>query len=140
MVKPQVGTANASHSDLWLTGAVQVIFMSYYIPLPGLDDAGLAKVWDGPDVVSRIVNQDGNFHIAAPMEFRFVKGGDTAMSATFTDNPQNTWFGVVTLPNQVRNSFRVRNASAAATASRHVFIAVALKARCVLAEVRWRWT
>src|SRR5271166_4238945 len=73
-----------SHSDLWLTGAVQVIFMSYYIPLPGLDDAGLEKVWDGLDVVSRIVTKDGAFHMAAPMEFRFVKGGDTAMSATFS--------------------------------------------------------
>ena len=29
---------------------------------------------------------------------------------------------------------------AAATTSRHVCIAVALKARCVFAEVRWRWT
>ena len=103
VVKPQVGTANASHSDLWLTGAVQVIFMSYYIPLPGLDDAGLAKVWDGLDVVSRIVIQDGNFHIAAPMEFRFVKGGDTAMSATFTDNPQNTWFGNLDLIGFIKN-------------------------------------
>jgi hypothetical protein len=27
-----------------------------------------------------------------------------------------------------------------ATASRHTFIAVARKARCVLAEIRWRWT
>ena len=29
---------------------------------------------------------------------------------------------------------------AAATASRHVFIAAARKVRCVGAEVRWRWT
>ncbi len=93
VIEPAVTTANKSHSDLWLTGAVQVIFMSYYIPLPRLDDAGLEKVWDGLDVVSRIVLQDGAFHIAAPMEFRFVKGGDTAMSATFAENPQNTWFG-----------------------------------------------
>ena len=93
MIEPDVATANTSHSDLWLTGAVQVIFMSYYIPLPGLNDAGLEKVWDGLDVVSRIVTQDGAFHMAAPMEFRFVKGGDTAMSATFAENPQNTWFG-----------------------------------------------
>ncbi len=93
VIEPEVATANASHSDLWLTGAVQVIFMSYYIPLPGLDDAGLEKVWDGLDVVSRIVLQDGAFHIAAPMEFRIVKGGDTAMSATFVDDPQHTWFG-----------------------------------------------
>ena len=93
VIEPDVATANTSHSDLWLTGAVQVIFMSYYIPLPGLNDAGLGKVWDGLDVVSRIVTQDGAFHMAAPMEFRFVKGGDTAMSATFAENPQNTWFG-----------------------------------------------
>jgi FAD/FMN-containing dehydrogenase len=93
VVQPEVETANASHSDLWLTSAVQVIFMSYYVPLPGLDDAGLEKVWEGLDVVSRIVLQDGAFHMAAPMEFRFVKGGDTALSATFAENPQNTWFG-----------------------------------------------
>ena len=93
VVEPEVETANRSHSDLWLTGAVQVIFMSYYIPLPDLDKAGLGKVWDGLDVVSRIVTKDGNFHVAAPMEFRFVKGGDTAMSATFAYDPQHTWFG-----------------------------------------------
>ena len=34
----------------------------------------------------------------------------------------------------------VRQAHAAATTSFHVCIADALKARCVLAEVRWRWT
>jgi hypothetical protein len=32
-----------------------------------------------------------------------------------------------------------RQAHAAATTSRHVCIADALKARCVLADVRWRW-
>jgi FAD/FMN-containing dehydrogenase len=92
VIKPEVDTANKSYSDLWLTGAVRVIFMSYYIPLPGLDDEGLGKAWDGLDVVSKIVIQDGNFHIAAPMEFRFVKGGDSAMSGTFTEDPEHTWF------------------------------------------------
>jgi len=92
VIEPDVATANKSYSELWLTGAVRVIFMSYYIPLPKLDDAGLGKVWDGLDVVSQIVLQDNHFHIAAPMEFRFVKGGDTAMSATYTDDPANTWF------------------------------------------------
>ena len=33
-----------------------------------------------------------------------------------------------------------RQAHAAATTSRHVCMADARKARCVLAEVRWRWT
>jgi FAD/FMN-containing dehydrogenase len=91
-IEPEVATANKSHSDLWLAGAVRVIFMSYFIPLPGLDDAGLGKAWDGLDVVSKIVTQNGNFHIAAPMEFRFVKGGNSALSGTFTQDPEHTWF------------------------------------------------
>lgn len=92
MIEPEVAAANKSYSEMWLTGAVRVIFMSYYIPLPNLNDAGLGKVWDGLDVVSQIVLKDDNFHIAAPMEFRFVKGGDSAMSATFTKDPEHTWF------------------------------------------------
>ena len=92
VIEPDVNKANKSHSEMWLSSAVRVIFMSYYIPLPAVDDDGLRKVWDGLDVVSRIVTKDGNFHIAAPMEFRFVKGGDTAMSGTFTRDPENTWF------------------------------------------------
>ena len=92
VIKPEVAAANKLHSDLWLTGAVRVIFMSYYIPLPDLDDKGLGKAWDGLDVVSKIVTQYGKFHIAAPMEFRFVKGGDSAMSGTFAEDPEHTWF------------------------------------------------
>jgi FAD/FMN-containing dehydrogenase len=92
VIEPEVAAANKLYSDLWLTAAVRVIFMSYYIPLPGLDDEGLGQAWDGLDVVSKIVIQDGNFHIAAPMEFRFVKGGDSAMSGTFTKDPEHTWF------------------------------------------------
>jgi FAD/FMN-containing dehydrogenase len=92
VIEPEVAAANKLHSDLWLTGAVRVIFMSYYIPLPGLDDEGLGQAWDGLDVVSKIVTEEGNFHIAAPMEFRFVKGGNSAMSGTFTKDPEHTWF------------------------------------------------
>src|SRR5215813_12589799 len=92
VIEPEVAAANKLHSDLWLTGAVRVIFMSYYIPLPGLDDEGLGKGWEGLDVVSEIVTRDGNFHIAAPMEFRFVKGGDSAMSGAFSEHPEHTWF------------------------------------------------
>jgi len=106
VIEPEVATANRSHSELWLTGAVRVIFMSYYIPLPCLDDAGLGKVWDGLDVVSQIVLKVGNFHIAAPMEFRFVKGGDTAMSATYTEDPANTWFVNLDLIGYVENDLK----------------------------------
>lgn len=87
----QVDKANASHSELWLEKAAQVIFMSYYVPLPDLHAAGLGKVWDGLDVVSKIVTRDDNFHIAAPMEFRFVKGGNSAMSGAYSNDP-NVWF------------------------------------------------
>jgi FAD/FMN-containing dehydrogenase len=82
---------NASHSELWLTESAKVIFMSYYIPLPDLKAAGLGQVWEALDVVARIITQDGNFHIALPVEFRFIKGGDSAMSGAYSDDP-NTWF------------------------------------------------
>ncbi|SHA02823.1 hypothetical protein BTHERMOSOX_725 [Bathymodiolus thermophilus thioautotrophic gill symbiont] len=90
-IKHQVKVANSKHSELWLTKAAQVMFMSYFIELPALDETGLEKVWDGLQVVGDYVIQEKNFHIAAPMEFRFVKGGDSVMSGTYTKNP-NTWF------------------------------------------------
>ncbi|HUR80394.1 MAG TPA: FAD-binding protein [Thermoanaerobaculia bacterium] len=86
-IQAQAGVANAAHSELWLTAASQVMFMSYFIELPNLDAVGLGKVWDGLDAVARRVIQNGNFHIAAPMEFRFVKAGNSAMSGTYSTNP-----------------------------------------------------
>lgn len=83
----QANAANRDHSELWLTAAAQVMFMSYFIELPNLDAAGLGKVWDGLDAVTKRVLKDGNFHIVAPMEFRFVKGGNSAMSGTYSTNP-----------------------------------------------------
>jgi FAD/FMN-containing dehydrogenase len=85
-IESQVGTANQAFSDLWLVKSARAIFMSYFIELPGLDDEGLEKAWEGLDVVNTYVTQWGNFHLAAPMEFRFVKGGDSAMSGTFSKN------------------------------------------------------
>ncbi len=85
-IESQVATANKAFSDLWLAKSSQVIFMSYFIEMPGLDEDGLGKAWEGLDVVRSYVIESGNFHIAAPMEFRFVKGGDSAMAGTFTKN------------------------------------------------------
>jgi hypothetical protein len=48
--------------------------------------------------------------------------------------------GVVTLPLDEREASRLRNCHAAATAVRHVSIAAERSARCVWADVRWRWT
>jgi FAD/FMN-containing dehydrogenase len=90
-IETQAAAANTINSDLWLTASSQVIFMSYFFEMPNLDAAGLGKVWDGLDVVARRVIQRGNFHIAAPMEFRFVKAGNSAMSGSFSTNP-NVWF------------------------------------------------
>jgi hypothetical protein len=86
VIESQVETANRAFSDLWLAKSSRVMFMSYFIELPGLDDEGLGKVWEGLDVVNAYVTQWGRFHIAAPMEFRFVKGGGSAMSGTFSKN------------------------------------------------------
>ena len=90
-IESQVKAANQAFSDLWLAKSSRVIFMSYFIELPGFDDAGLGKAWDSLDVVSSYVTQSGNFHIAAPLEFRFVKSGDSAMSGAFSKNG-NAWF------------------------------------------------
>jgi hypothetical protein len=90
-IERQVGTANQAFSDLWLAKSSRVIFMSYFIELPGLNGEGLEKAWEGLDAVNTYVTQSGNFHIAAPMEFRFMKGGDSAMSGTFSKNT-DTYF------------------------------------------------
>jgi FAD/FMN-containing dehydrogenase len=90
-IQSQANAANTQHSDLWLSAASQVIFMSYFVEMPNFDDAGLGKVWDGLDVVARRVIQDGDFHIAAPMEFRFIKTGISAMSGAYSQNPGATF-------------------------------------------------
>jgi hypothetical protein len=90
-IESQAGAANKKYSDLWLSAASQVMFMSYFFEMPNFDDAGLGKVWDGMDVVARRVIQNGDFHIAGPMEFRFIKAGDSAMSGTYSENPDATF-------------------------------------------------
>jgi FAD/FMN-containing dehydrogenase len=88
-IESQATTASTAHSELWLAASSQAMFMSYFIELPNLDAAGLGKVWDSLDVVARRTTeiQDGIFHIAAPMEFRFVKAGTAAMAGTYSPNP-----------------------------------------------------
>jgi hypothetical protein len=83
VIEAQAAAANAAYSELWLTEASQVMFISYFIELPNLDADGLGKVWAGLDAVARRVVKKDNFHIAAPMEFRFVKGGNSAMSSAY---------------------------------------------------------
>ena len=40
-------TATKNHTDLWLTKAARVMFMSYFVELPAYDEAGLKRVWQG---------------------------------------------------------------------------------------------
>ena len=86
-IESQVKAANQTYSDLWLVKSSPVIFMSYFIEIPDLQDAGLGITWDGLNAVNTYVTQYGNFHICAPMEFRFVRGGNTAMAGTFSTTP-----------------------------------------------------
>ncbi|MFZ6781365.1 FAD-binding protein [Undibacterium sp. Ji83W] len=86
VIKGEVKAAGQKNSDLWLGDAARVIFMSYFIELPDLGAESLSKVWGALKSVSDKVNKSSNFHIAAPMEFRFIKGGNTAMAGTYTSN------------------------------------------------------
>jgi len=65
-IQSQTDAANKIFSDLWLSEASQVIFMSYFIEMPHFDDAGLGKVWDGLDAVARRVIQDGALSLRIP--------------------------------------------------------------------------
>ena len=65
----------------------QVMFLSYFVELPDLDDAGLGTVWHGVDGGARGMIQEDSFQSAAPMEFRFVKTCDSALTGTHSSNP-----------------------------------------------------
>lgn len=87
----QVTSAFAAYSETWLVNASQCIFMSYFVEIPDLGKAGLQKTYQLLQVVTDIVTQPGNFHIAGPMEFRFVKGGDSVMAGTYNTNPDSIY-------------------------------------------------
>jgi len=83
--------ATTLYSDLWLTKASRVIFMSYFVELPALDDVGLSKAWKGLEAVMARLQSSTDFLVVAPMEFRFVRGGDTALAGTYTETPKATF-------------------------------------------------
>jgi FAD/FMN-containing dehydrogenase len=86
--------AGKRHSDLWLTKAARVIFMSYFVEMPGIDDAGLRKAYKGLDAVASRVQKNAEFLVAGPLEFRFVHGGNSALAGTYTDNPKATFINL----------------------------------------------
>ncbi len=84
-------TAAAAYSDMWLTQAARVMFMSYFVELPAVDDAGLSRVWQGLNAVVSRLNSSSDFMLVGPIEFRFVKGGDSAMAGTYSTNSNSTF-------------------------------------------------
>jgi len=91
-IESMFSDARKDNSDLWLTAATRVAFMSYFVELPDTEDEGLGKVWDLLRVVAELVQpKDAEFRLAAPLEFRFVKGGDSALSGTYTERKDATF-------------------------------------------------
>jgi FAD/FMN-containing dehydrogenase len=84
-------TAATAYSDMWLTQAARVIFMSYFVELPAIDEAGLTRAWQGLDAVVSRLNSSTDFMLVGPMEFRFVQGGDSALAGTYTENANSTF-------------------------------------------------
>jgi FAD/FMN-containing dehydrogenase len=87
----QFDEAKRNNKELWLDKALRTIFMSYFVELPGLDDAGLGKIWKGLNAVTRRLQSSHRFQLVAPLEFRFVRGGNTAMAGTFTEAANSTF-------------------------------------------------
>lgn len=75
--------------------AARAVFMSYFVELPDLSDGGMGLTFDLMNVVTEYVKQDGTFHVTSPLEFRFVKAGDSsAMAGTYKarGGETDTWF------------------------------------------------
>jgi len=80
------GAAKKKATDLWLSQAARTGFISYFIEIPGLNEEGLATVWQALQKVPERLDLAKDFFIAGPMEFRFIKGGDSALSGAYSEN------------------------------------------------------
>lgn len=85
-IQNQFEKAKSEAKELWLEDALRVMFMSYFIELPAFDGVGFGKVWRGLQAVTDRLRASNKFQLVAPLEFRFVRGGDTALSATYPRN------------------------------------------------------
>jgi FAD/FMN-containing dehydrogenase len=85
VIRVQADEAHLHHTDLWLLDALQVVFMSYFVEMPNADAAGLQRVWQGLQAVKQANSRA--FRVAGPLEFRFIRGGNSAMAGTYTTTP-----------------------------------------------------
>jgi hypothetical protein len=86
VIKDDVKAANHKGSDLWLKEAARATFMSYFVELPDLDAGGLGLVFRALKSVGSKMVADNAFHMAAPMEFRFLRSGNSALAGTYSSN------------------------------------------------------
>ena len=83
-IEKQVDTAEKNHSDLWLSAAARVVFMSYFIELPGADAAGLSRAWKGISAVTERVRTNDAFLVTGPYDD--VGNQDPAQAAQIRAN------------------------------------------------------
>ena len=78
----------SQHSELWLDAALRVIFMSYFIELPSLDEAGLGIVWRELNAVTARLQRVGRLPARRSARIPLVRGGNSALSGTYTTRPK----------------------------------------------------
>ncbi len=85
-IRSMFSKAQKLYTDLWLTAAARTTFLSYFIELPQLDEDGLSKTWEALQKVPELLKQSDYFLVAGPLEFRFINGGNSALSGAYTAN------------------------------------------------------
>jgi FAD/FMN-containing dehydrogenase len=91
VIKDDVKAANSKGSDLWLKEVPRATFMSYFVELPDLDAAGLGLVFRALKSVGSKMFVDNGFHMAAPLEFRFLRSGNSALAGTYSSKPGGSY-------------------------------------------------
>lgn len=79
-VQQQMQAAAASNNDMWITQTPRAKFMAYFLPADNL--------WDAMQAVANQLKKSNEFLVVMPMEFRFVKGGDSALAGTYSPDNQ----------------------------------------------------
>jgi len=97
-IRSEMQTAINNHASTWLTKAAKVTFMSYAIPLPDNNDQGLDVAWKALRVVNEVSDmmkyKPDKFAVAVPVEFRFLRGDDAILSATYSKNPKQRYIAI----------------------------------------------
>ncbi len=97
-IRAKMQTAINNHSSTWLTSASRVTFMAYAIPLPDNDNKGLDVAWKALRVVNDVSDlmkkREDRFALAVPLEFRFLRGDDAILSATYSKNPKQRYIAI----------------------------------------------